>query len=69
MYPIHGISSTCDGSTPKQIHLHFLYVSRASFTFPGRFGSFVPHNPKCKFLNITTAALAMLKFYTKSTTC
>jgi hypothetical protein len=69
MYPTHGISSTCDGFTPKQIHVQFLYASMASFTFLGRFGGFVPHNPKCTFLNINAAALATLKLYTKSTTC
>jgi hypothetical protein len=69
MYPTHGISSTCDGFTPKQIYVQFLYASMASFTFLGRFGGFVPHNPKCNFLNINAAALATLKLYTKSTTC
>jgi hypothetical protein len=46
MYPIHGISSICDGSIPKQIRVQFLYASRASFTFLGQFAGFVPHNPK-----------------------
>jgi hypothetical protein len=64
MYPIHGISSTCDGSTPKQTRFQFLYASRASFSFLGQFGGFVPHDPKCKFLNANAAALATLKLYT-----
>jgi hypothetical protein len=67
MYPIHGIhgiSSTCDGSTHKQTCFQFLYASRASFSFLGRFGGFVPHDPKYKFLNANAAALATLKLYT-----
>jgi hypothetical protein len=64
MYPIHGISNTCDGSTPKQFRVQFLYASRASFIFLGRFGSFMPHNPKCKFLNTNAAALATSKLST-----
>jgi hypothetical protein len=55
-YPTHGTSSTCDGSTPKQTRVQFMYIFMASFTFLGRFGGFGPHNPKCKFLNITVAA-------------
>jgi hypothetical protein len=56
MYPTRGTSSTCDGSTPKQTRVQFLYALMASFTFLGRFGGFVPHNPKCRFLNLTVAA-------------
>jgi hypothetical protein len=56
MYPTHGTSSTCDGSTLKQTRVQFMYVFMVGFTFLGRFGGFGPHNPKCKFLNITMAA-------------
>jgi hypothetical protein len=56
MYPTRGTSSTCNSSTPKQTRVQFLYALMASFTFLGRFGGFVPHNLKCKFLNITVAA-------------
>jgi hypothetical protein len=64
MYPTHGISSTCDGSTPKHTRFQSLYASRASFSFLGQFGGLVPHDPKCKFLNTIAAALATFKLYT-----
>jgi hypothetical protein len=34
------------------------------FSFLGRFGGFMPHDPKCKFLTTNAAALATLKLYT-----
>jgi hypothetical protein len=57
MYPTRGTSSTCDGSTPRQTRVQFMYAFMSSFTFLGRFGGFVPHNPKCKLLNTTMAAV------------